>query len=219
MFIHTFKIGNFEYHYMASGYNSGSNGIILNYQTASLNDPEYIKGLQIILDESPAIEAWAYVVEMKIYTIDQIANQMSDTTFSKIIVQAGLAETSTLVDLDDKFREFVEQCREYAERRLVTQRRKERQLTPGYRGGYVYLIQSPTEAYKIGRSKDPKDRMATFSVKLPFEVKYIHLIPTRDMYLLEKQLQDKFEHKRIDGEWFALDAYDVEYIKAIGGDA
>lgn len=42
--------------------------------------------------------------------------------------------------------------------------------------GYVYLIQSPTGYCKIGRTKNPEDRLSTFKVKLPFEVEYLYLI-------------------------------------------
>lgn len=86
------------------------------------------------------------------------------------------------------------------------------------RAGYVYLVKSSTGYYKIGRTIDPDDRMRTFSVKLPFEVAYEHLIKTSDMFMLESQLHNKFHKKRINGEWFILDESDVEYIKSLGGD-
>ena len=81
------------------------------------------------------------------------------------------------------------------------------------KAGYVYLLQSPTNAYKIGISKRPDDRLRTFSVKLPFEISYVCLIATQDMYGLETKLHAQFADKRINGEWFALDDADVEYIK------
>lgn len=83
------------------------------------------------------------------------------------------------------------------------------------RNGFVYLIQSPTGAYKIGRTNNPDDRMRTFSVKLPFEVEYVCLIHTEDMHGLEKSLHYQFEEKRINGEWFNLSPEDVEYIKRL----
>ena len=81
--------------------------------------------------------------------------------------------------------------------------------------GYVYLIQSPTGTYKIGRTKNPADRMKTFSVKLPFEVEYVAVIQTLDMRGLEAALHRRYEDKHVNGEWFALDAADVEAIKAL----
>ncbi len=76
--------------------------------------------------------------------------------------------------------------------------------------GYVYLIRSPTGAYKIGRSKNPKDRIQTFEVKLPFEIQYIVTIRASNMSGLERALHEKYGAKRINGEWFALDEQDVD---------
>lgn len=81
--------------------------------------------------------------------------------------------------------------------------------------GYVYLVQSPTGSYKIGRTKDPDNRMKTFSVKLPFEVDYVCLLETADMYALERDLHRKFASKRINGEWFMLAPADVAHIKEL----
>ncbi len=83
------------------------------------------------------------------------------------------------------------------------------------RHGYVYLLQSPTSAYKIGKTKNPKDRATTFSVLMPFEVEFIVLIPADDMHALERELHNHFAHKRVNGEWFNLAPDDVEYIKSL----
>lgn len=81
--------------------------------------------------------------------------------------------------------------------------------------GYVYLIQSPTQAYKIGRTRNPDNRMETFTVKLPFEVEYVCVIQCEDMYGLERELHQRFADKRVNGEWFSLTLEDVEYIKGL----
>lgn len=82
-------------------------------------------------------------------------------------------------------------------------------------GGFVYLLKSPTNAYKIGRSKNPQDRIKTFGVKLPFEVEYLAIIPAQDMCSLEAELHQRFADKRINGEWFALTDNDIAYIKSL----
>lgn len=84
------------------------------------------------------------------------------------------------------------------------------------RPGFVYLIRSASGYYKIGRTKNPDDRIATFSVKLPFEVEYEHLIETTDMYQLEKDLHARFADRRVNGEWFDLTDDDVAYVKSLG---
>lgn len=83
------------------------------------------------------------------------------------------------------------------------------------RPGYVYLIKSASGFYKIGRTKDPSDRIKTFSVKLPFEVEYDHLIETGDMCTLEQNLHDHFANQRVNGEWFSLTPEHVDFIKSI----
>lgn len=89
---------------------------------------------------------------------------------------------------------------------------------PHDRGGFVYLLKSSTGSWKIGKTKYPDDRIYTFGVKLPFEVEYDHLIESDDMSSLEKSLHRQFKKKRINGEWFALDDNDVQYIKSLKGD-
>lgn len=84
--------------------------------------------------------------------------------------------------------------------------------------GWVYVIPEPHGTYKIGRSKDPSNRMATFAVKLPFYPEYLCLIHTLDMYTLESELHRKYADKRVAGEFFALDETDLEYLKQLAKD-
>lgn len=81
--------------------------------------------------------------------------------------------------------------------------------------GFVYLLQSPTGYYKIGRTSDPENRMKTFGIQLPFEVEYICIIKTLNMYALEKNLHQYFSEKRVNGEWFQLLSEDIEYVKGL----
>lgn len=83
------------------------------------------------------------------------------------------------------------------------------------RGGFVYLVRSASGFYKIGRTVDPDDRIASFRLTLPFEVEYEHLIQTDDMRGLEKELHRRFSAKRVRGEWFDLSESDVIYIKSL----
>lgn len=80
----------------------------------------------------------------------------------------------------------------------------------------MYLIRAVgTGEYKIGMTKNPRDRMETFNVKLPFKIDYVHLIKAQDRFEAEKRLHVQFARKRINGEWFRLDDRDVEAIKRI----
>lgn len=84
-------------------------------------------------------------------------------------------------------------------------------------GHYVYIIRDIdlTGAYKIGRTRYPSQRMFDFGVKLPFEFAIVRIIPCEDSYALERQLHQHFANKRTRGEWFALDADDIAWIKQI----
>lgn len=82
--------------------------------------------------------------------------------------------------------------------------------------GFVYLLKSPTTNYKIGRTKNPNDRLKTFEVKLPFEVEFEHLIQCVDMYRAEGILHHRFRYRRVNGEWFTLSDAEVFFIKRMG---
>lgn len=85
----------------------------------------------------------------------------------------------------------------------------------GTRHGFVYLA-SGDGYYKIGLSKNPVHRIETIGSKLPFELEILCSINTNDTRRLESELHRKFDDKRLSGEWFRLDHFDVEEIKGMG---
>lgn len=87
------------------------------------------------------------------------------------------------------------------------------------RFGYAYILRSSTGYYKIGRTVNPEDRQRTFSVKLPFSVRYDLVIPSPDYIGFENYLHQHYRDKRVDGEWFALTADDLNLLKEAYGDA
>ena len=93
----------------------------------------------------------------------------------------------------------------------TSSRKIERKIKPGY----VYLLQSPTGTYKIGKTTNPENRLRTFGVKLPFEVEYICLIKTKNPKETESELHNKFSDKRMGGEFFKLSNEDIEYVKSL----
>lgn len=84
--------------------------------------------------------------------------------------------------------------------------------------GYVYLLKAETGHWKIGRTKDPNDRLRTFNVKLPFKVEYEHLIKCRHANEVESALHEHYMLKRINGEWFDLSDDDIALIKGMQSD-
>lgn len=117
----------------------------------------------------------------------------------KKITEQEKALTSYQQEVDELRKEIVELSRQ--------------PQNENHRAGYVYLIEASNGTYKIGRTKNPKDRMKTFKTKLPFEVEYLAIIQTDDMYALEAQLHGRFKKKRLNGsEFFQLDNDDIAYI-------
>jgi len=91
-------------------------------------------------------------------------------------------------------------------------RSKSRKAKPGY----VYLLKSEElNRWKIGRAYNPGLRGCQLEKQSPTPISIVHTVKTNDPILLEKQLHDTFADKRIHGEWFELDATDVEQICAI----
>lgn len=106
---------------------------------------------------------------------------------------------------------LIEMARNISEGRWPT---KQRTSQPQPKPGFVYLMRSVDGYFKIGRTGNPEQRMKTM-LRLPVPVQYECLIQTKNMNTLEAELLKRFSDKRINGEWFALDVADVEYIKGL----
>lgn len=90
-------------------------------------------------------------------------------------------------------------------------------IQPRFRGEHVYIIKDiDISGYcKIGRTNDLHTRLATFEVKLPFEIEVIAIIPCENSTRLERQLHTQYASKRIRGEWFCLSTDDLEAIRGL----
>jgi hypothetical protein len=77
------------------------------------------------------------------------------------------------------------------------------------RKGFVYVVRSATGLYKIGKSKDPENRLKALFISSPIELELIRKIETDDMHALEYELHLRFSEKRVQGEWFKLDDADL----------
>ncbi len=80
---------------------------------------------------------------------------------------------------------------------------------------YVYLIKSQNY-YKIGRSKNPPQRMRKLAGALPpVDPELVHVIDSKDPRRLERALHALFANKHVKGEWFVLMPEDIDVIKRI----
>lgn len=83
------------------------------------------------------------------------------------------------------------------------------------KGQYIYLIEGKRGYFKIGRTRRPRKRIRKLSVILPFDIDVIHLIKTNDMVAAEQYMHERYQHKRVRGEWFELAPEDIAEIKDI----
>jgi Meiotically Up-regulated Gene 113 (MUG113) protein len=84
---------------------------------------------------------------------------------------------------------------------------------PAVTFGTVYLLKGPGSRYKIGRTNAFGRRRRELSIQLPFDTRKVHVIETDDPAGVEAYWHQRFATKRINSEWFALDAAEVAAFK------
>jgi len=80
--------------------------------------------------------------------------------------------------------------------------------------GFVYIAHSVGK-HKIGRSKQPENRIEHFDTQMPVEVQEIHRFEADDYHKAENLLHNFFEEDRTSGEWFDLSNSQLSAIKNI----
>ena len=84
--------------------------------------------------------------------------------------------------------------------------------------GYVYLMYLPSRGiYKIGRTKNIDRRLARLQQKHGQDLALVKAIEHFHASDTELLLHDHFCDKRLDGEWFCLDAKDLERFELYAG--
>jgi hypothetical protein len=78
--------------------------------------------------------------------------------------------------------------------------------------GYVYLFKSGKH-YKIGHSNSVGRREYELAIQLPERLSTVHTISTDDPLGIEAYWHKRFDAKRLNGEWFNLDAADIRAFK------
>lgn len=86
------------------------------------------------------------------------------------------------------------------------------------RFGFIYLIRSGvSNRYKIGISKNVPSRLNTLQTGNPEMLSLLRAFPAIDALKQEQDLHSHYGEKRVNGEWFVLTEYDVEYFLSIAG--
>jgi hypothetical protein len=81
--------------------------------------------------------------------------------------------------------------------------------------GFVYLIWCESGHHKIGRTKKSVEaRLASLRTGCPLALKLIHTIECDDCEELESEMHRHLASKRVSGEWFALDMFEVNWLKS-----
>lgn len=81
--------------------------------------------------------------------------------------------------------------------------------------GEVYILRSESGHCKIGRTSNLKRRLKALNGSSPVPHRLVCSIQSNDSYDLEKVLHEMFSHRRIRGEWFALEQCDIETIVSL----
>ena len=83
---------------------------------------------------------------------------------------------------------------------------------------WVYIIKAPPkEVYKIGYTRDVETRLKDLQVANANELEIVHMFETEKALLAEQLLHKLFENKRVRGEWYQLDSFDIAFLSRING--
>lgn len=77
--------------------------------------------------------------------------------------------------------------------------------------GYVYIFKAENGLYKIGKSKNPEQRIQSFRSS-PVKVTILHLLESNNPFFHENMLHKHFKLKRKHSEWFALTDEDIALL-------
>lgn len=169
------------------------------------NFDAFLEGLTVLQHLYKYIRAVEWFDEYGVYYADNGVTQDFQLEYAELVLKAN---ASKLIPVSELIVSLAQQMLA-GEHKTVYEPKVVRPPKPGY----VYLLQSNSGHFKIGRTSNPKNRAKTFGVQLPFEVEFLCLIQTPDMHALEQDLHSHFVEKRINGEWFELTPEDVAYIK------
>lgn len=188
------------------GIGSPLTGVSVSQQPQEVDNPQFQKGLKTALELYPYWARAAYLAEVATH------RELTPEEYQQML------ETVTRCPDRDLANSLMRELRGAEAYRKGREDSEDPARKAGPKSeGYVYLAIGDKGYHKIGKAKWPRTRLA--ALKKGGVVEYVCVIKTGDYSGLEKQLHDRFAHKRAFGEWFQLDDEDVTYIRSLAGEA
>ena len=78
---------------------------------------------------------------------------------------------------------------------------------------HVYFLGEVYGAVKIGVAVNLEKRIKTLQTAFPYKLTLIHSVQSDRANTLERELHKHFAAKRLNGEWFALNQEDIQWVK------
>jgi hypothetical protein len=79
--------------------------------------------------------------------------------------------------------------------------------------GGVYLVEAENGLFKIGMSENIMSRFGALANASPLELKLVCYVECENARCIEAYLHERFQAKRVRGEWFRLDGDDIIWLK------
>lgn len=79
-----------------------------------------------------------------------------------------------------------------------------RETTTRNNGQVVYLIEHEHGFIKIGRSNNPRTRVADLQTACPYDLGVIGVIDTADATETERRIHERYADQQVRGEWYNL---------------
>ncbi|MCC2250067.1 GIY-YIG nuclease family protein [Virgibacillus sp. AGTR] len=77
--------------------------------------------------------------------------------------------------------------------------------------GFIYLVKdNASNLVKIGITTNHVNRLKSLNTMVPLGVTTIAVIPSKRYESLEKEVHERYKHKRRNGEWFDFNDDDVK---------
>lgn len=77
----------------------------------------------------------------------------------------------------------------------------------------LYVAREPYGTVKIGITKYLEQRMSSLATACPYDIEVLFTVEVADARWAERQIHERFAHKRVKGEWFRLDEDEIESLR------